>query len=71
MDFVYGIQVTGSNDQYITMAEKVGQMLAAAALPAAFLVGLIPLRAYLKVRAILRVLISMFSEIRAQMVFRS
>lgn len=50
MDVVYGIQVTGSTDRYITMAEKVAKMLEEAVLPGAFLVDLIPLRMCLELK---------------------
>lgn len=46
MDVVYGIQVTGIADEYITMAEKSLEMISAAMLPGAYLVDLLPLREY-------------------------
>ena len=56
MDVVYGIQVTGMTDPYITIAEKVIEMLASAVLPGAFLVDLLPLCACLGDKAIPRLL---------------
>lgn len=44
MDVVYGIQVTGITDPYITIAEKSLEMISAAMLPGAYLVDLLPLR---------------------------
>ena len=71
MDVVYGIQVTGSTDRYITNAEKVAQMLVAAVLPGAFLVDLIPLRMSFRVGVALRVITYLSSETRARMDARS
>jgi len=46
MDVVYGIQVTGKHDHYITIAEKALQIFALAAPPGAFLVDLLPARSF-------------------------
>jgi len=45
MDVVYGIQVTGSDDSYITIAEEVVYFFGLALLPGRFLVDMLPLRA--------------------------
>ena len=46
MDVVYGIQVTGMTDPYITRAEKSLQMISAALRPGAYLVDLLPFRTW-------------------------
>ena len=45
MDVTYGIQVTGMDDSYIEIAEKVLQLAASAMLPGSFLVDMVPIRA--------------------------
>jgi len=42
MDVVYGIQVTGTRDKYITVAEDVVERISSAAMPGKFLVDSIP-----------------------------
>ena len=68
MDVVYGIQVTGLNDRYITIAEEAVKMVGTAVLPGRFLVDLIPLCMCLRLEMILQGLTSVPSEIRAYMV---
>lgn len=43
MDVVYGIQITGMTDPYITRPESLIQMIEAAMVPGAYLVDLLPL----------------------------
>lgn len=50
MDVVYGIQVTGVTDPYITRAERSVQEIVDAILPGAYLVDLVPLRTCLCAR---------------------
>ena len=70
VDVVYGIQVVGEQNRHIKLAENLAQIVAAALLPGAYLVDLIPLRAHFTITATLRVLTYMSSKTRTRMVSR-
>ena len=42
MNMIYGIEVVGKDDPYVTIAEEVGQYFSLAVLPGSFMVDYIP-----------------------------
>lgn len=62
MDVIYGIQVTGMDDPYIIIAEKVDRYFTSAILPGAFLVDTMPFRTYTCLIFCLIFMLSMPSE---------